>query len=62
MEPTTQPQVPSCYTVLHAPDGQKYLMPDFMLPVTQQAINGDKNRMDMQVDQAAGGVRTILAI
>ena len=62
MEPTTQPQVPSGYTVLQAPDGHKYLVPDFMVPVTQQAIDGHKNRKEMEVDQAAGGVRTIFAI
>jgi hypothetical protein len=59
MQPATQPQVPAGYTVLHGPDAQKYLVPDFMVPVTQQAMDADQNRRESQADKAAGGVRTI---
>ena len=62
MEPHSRPQIPSGYTIIHGADGREYLVPNFMVPVTQQAMDSEKNWKEMEVDKAAGGVGSIFGI
>src|ERR1700676_814192 len=44
------------YVAIRADDGQRYLVPHFMIPATHQALNAYHRKLDLDVCNAVGGV------
>ena len=44
------------YVTIQAEDGQRYLVPHFMIPATHQALNAYHQKLDLDVCNAVGGV------
>lgn len=44
------------YVAIRAEDGQRYLVPHFMIPATHQALNAYHQKLELDVCNADGGV------
>ena len=59
-QPDEKEVVPPGYTTGQAPNGQKYLVPTFLVPAMELAIATTISQISMNVQQAAGGVSIFL--
>ena len=53
---TTITKIPDGFTIGTGPDGQQYLVPQFMMPALDQAFAAYQHKMDLDVSKAEGGV------
>ncbi len=53
--------IPDGYTVGTRPDGQKYLVPQYMVPALDHAFASYRNKAELKVSDASGGVSEYLA-
>jgi len=53
---TTIPNIPDGYTTATGPDGQKYLIPQFMVPALGQVFASYNNKIELDVPNSQGGV------
>ena len=51
-----QNRIPVGYVVIDGPNEEKYLVPNFMASATAQAIEADRQKNELQVDDAGKGV------
>lgn len=54
--PATSLKIPTGYTMLDAPDGTKYLVPDFMFPASTLTYAIDEMKSILDVEHAGVGV------
>jgi hypothetical protein len=52
------PSIPAGYVVIKGPNGQQYLVPRFMVFATEQAIEAEQQKIDVEIGKADKGVRT----
>ena len=51
--------VPQGYVVVIGPDGQRYLVPEFMVPTLHQTFEGYCKKRDLGIFKAAGSVSVL---
>ena len=56
---TTISKIPHGFTISTAPDGQQYLVPQFMVPTLDQAFLSYQTKLDLAVSQAQSGVSDV---
>jgi hypothetical protein len=52
--------IPDGYVLISSNHGQEYVVPQFMVPATHQALEAYQKKLDLDVANAAGGVSTQL--
>jgi len=53
---TTITEIPDGYTIATGPDGQRYLVPQFMVPALGQAFASYRTKIELDVPNECGGV------
>jgi hypothetical protein len=48
--------IPEGYVRITSSDGQEYVVPQFMVPATHQALDAYSKKLDLDAANAAGGV------
>lgn len=56
----TAPSIPAGYVLLTGPDEQRYLVPRFMVPATEHALEAEQQKRQLEVKTADKGVSPIL--
>jgi hypothetical protein len=56
--PTTSTRIPDGFTLIVKPDGEKYIVPEFLIPATNEAYDCYQKRMEMDLDHELSGVST----
>jgi hypothetical protein len=52
--------IPDGFTVIFGPDGQRYLVPEFLVSDMNQTILGQMQKKDLGVEKASGSVRCLI--
>jgi len=55
-----QPEIPDGYVRIQTEDGQHYLVPNFMIPASHQAMDAYRKKAELGVHGARGGVSNFL--
>lgn len=59
MQAKTTSGVPEGFVLIVRPNGERCVIPEFLIPATNEAYDGYQKRMDMNTENEEGGVSDI---